>query len=241
MTRTSSRKAGAGSGPAAPGTSAGNGARPSRPRAPGRRPAADRVDLRARLLDAALACFSRQGIQATSLRDIARHAGVTPALVHYYFGDRQQLQQAVVAERLGPVMAGVHAAMADAGDDLTAQVGAFVRGITGAVAAHPWLPALWVREILCEGGALRAAMIERIGPVLPQALAARFAAAQQAGQLNPQLDPRLLVASLVGLTMFPLASAPIWQQLFGMDELGADEVQHHALALLLRGLELGHG
>ena len=59
-------------------------------------------------------------------------------------------------------------------------------------------------------------MIERIGPVLPQALAARFAAAQQAGQLNAQLDPRLLVASLVGLTMFPLASAPIWQQLFGL-------------------------
>ena len=58
-----------------------------RKRAPGR-PAADAPDQRSAALDAALACFVRQGIAATSLRDIAREAGVTPALLHYYFGDR---------------------------------------------------------------------------------------------------------------------------------------------------------
>ena len=74
-----------------------------RKRAPGR-PAADAPDQRASVLDAALACFVRQGIGATSLRDIAREAGVTPALLHYYFGDKPQLQAAVVEERLMPVM-----------------------------------------------------------------------------------------------------------------------------------------
>lgn len=39
------------------------------------------------------------------LRDIAKEAGVTPALVHYYFGDTAQLQEAVVTERLLPVVA----------------------------------------------------------------------------------------------------------------------------------------
>lgn len=219
---------------------AGAAPRAPRKRTPGRRPTDDAVDLRERLLDAALACFAAQGIAASSLRDIARRAGVTPALVHYYFGDRQQLQQAVVAERLWPVMAQVHAGVGEADDDVAAMVASFVAGITGVVAAHPWLPTLWVREILCEGGALRGMMIERIGPLLPRLLIERFAAAQRAGRLNPELDPRLMVVSMVGLTMFPLASAPIWQQLFGAGELGADAVQRHALALLMRGLELGH-
>src|SRR5690349_5665465 len=58
----------------------------ARTRAPGR-PAAAGPELRARLLDAALACFVRSGIAATPLRAIATEAGVTPALVHYYFGD----------------------------------------------------------------------------------------------------------------------------------------------------------
>lgn len=213
-------------------------ARKPRKRAPGRQPRDDAADLRAQLLDAALACFVAQGIAATSLRDIARRAGVTPALVHYYFGDKARLQHSVVEERLWPVMVQVHAGVHEAGDGVENLVAAFVGGLVRAVAAHPWLPTLWVREILCEGGALREVMIERVGPVLPRVLAERFTAAQQHGQLNPQLDPRLIVVSLVGLTMFPLASAPIWQQLFGAGELGADEVQRHALALLVRGLEL---
>lgn len=243
MKRAPSRKSASGTGvataPEAPATHTGPGSRAPRKRLPGRRPTADAIDLRERLLDAALACFAAHGIGATSLRDIARRAGVTAALVHYYFGDKLQLQQAVVAERLWPVMAQVHAGMGEADDDVAAMVAGFVAGITRVVAAHPWLPTLWVREILCEGGALRGVMIERIGPLLPRLLVERLAAAQRAGRLNSELDPRLVVVSMVGLTMFPLASAPIWQQLFGAGELGAHTVQRHTLALLTRGLELG--
>lgn len=211
-----------------------------RKRAPGRRPTADAVDLRGQLLDAAVACFAERGIAASSLRDIARRAGVTPALVHYYFGDKTQLQQAVVEERLWPVITGVLAGLQDAKGDVGALVTAFVSGLVKAVAQHPWLPTLWVREILCEGGALREVLIGRVGPLLPRVVVEHFTMAQQAGRLNPQLDPRLMMVSMVGLTMFPLASAPIWQQLFGMEELDGAALQQHTLALLMRGLELGN-
>jgi len=83
-------------------------------------------------------------------------------------------------------------------------------------------------------------MLEQAGPLLPRLLMQRLSAAQQAGRLAPALDPRLLVVSMVGLTMFPLASAPIWQQLFGAGELGADAVQRHAMAVLTRVLEPEH-
>jgi len=212
-----------------------------RKRARGRRPTAESADLRATLLDAALACFARKGIAASSLRDIASEANVTPALVHYYFGDKAQLQQAVVAERLLPVVAQMRAPVMQAGDgDVAALVAGFVHGIAGVVQQHPWLPTLWVREILCEGGALRDMMIHQVGPLLPKMMAGRFAAAQQAGQLNPDLDPRLLMVSLIGLTMFPMASAPIWRQLFGADDIDFDDLRRHTLVLLDRGLELDH-
>lgn len=212
-----------------------------RKRARGRRPTAENADLRASLLDAALACFVRRGIAATSLRDIATEAAVTPALVHYYFGDKAQLQEAVVAERLLPVVAQMRAPVMQAGEgDVAALVAGFVHGIAGVVQQHPWLPTLWVREILCEGGALRDMMISQVGPLLPKMMAGRFAAAQQAGQLNPDLDPRLLMVSLIGLTMFPMASAPIWRQLFGADDIDFNDLRRHTLVLLDRGLELDH-
>jgi AcrR family transcriptional regulator len=191
------------------------------------------------MLDAAIACYVREGIAATSLRAIAAEAAVTPALLHYYFGDKAQLQQAVVEERLMPAFASLREPLLRAGDDVVALVAGFVRGIGELVARHPWLPSLWVREVLCEGGALRELLLTRIGPQLPHLLAQRFAAAQRSGRLNPDLDPRLLVVSLVGLTLFPAAGAPIWRQLFEADDLDADALREHTIALLERGIGAG--
>ena len=213
--------------------------RPARKRAPGR-PAADSPDLRGRLLDAALACFVRRGIAATSLRDIATEAGVTPALLHYYFGDKAQLQQEVIARKILPVFAALREPLLQAGDDIAALIAGFVTGIGRIVAEHPWLPPLWVREVLCEGGALRDLLFDRIGPQLPQMMAKRFAEAQAQGRINPDLDPRLLMVSLVGLTLFPAAGAPIWRRLLNADDLNFDTVRLHTLSLLDRGLELDH-
>lgn len=206
-------------------------------RAPGR-PSGDAPDQRERLLDAALACYVRRGIAATSFRDIAAEAEVTAAMLHYYFGDKPQLRQAVIDERILPVLAAMQGRLQEAGDDVAALVAGFVGGIGQIVASHPWLPSLWVREVLTDGGALRDVMFETIGPRLPVMMAQRFAEAQRRGALNPDLDPRLLMVSLVGLTLFPAAGAPIWRRLFDADDLDYEALRRHTLVLLDRGLEL---
>ncbi|QRP62968.1 TetR/AcrR family transcriptional regulator [Rhodanobacter sp. FDAARGOS 1247] len=200
------------------------------------RPSGDDQDLRRRLLDAAIAQFARTGIAATSLRAIATEAGVTPAMLHYYFGDKARLQQALIDERLLPALAPLRTQLEHAGDDPAALIEGFVRGIGELVVHHPWLPPLWVREVLCEGGALRDVLFTQAVPGVPQLLAQRFAAAQADGRLNAALDPRLLVVSLVGLTLFPAAGAPIWRRAFGAEELGAEVMLRHTLALLGHGI-----
>lgn len=203
------------------------------------RPQRDASDLRPQLLDAAIACFVREGMAATSLRAIATEAGVTPALLHYYFGDKAQLQEAVIQERVLPAFAGVRDEVLRGGDDVAALIAGFVRGVNAVIAMHPWLPALWVREVLCEGGALRELLFTHLAPQMPQMLAQRFAEAQRAGKLNPDIDPRLLVTSLVGLTLFPAAGAPIWRRVFDADDIGPEALRDHAIALLDRGIGAG--
>lgn len=205
------------------------------------RPSAKSPDLRPQLLDAALGCYVRRGIAAATLREIAREARVTPALLHYYFGDRLQLQQAVVEERVLPLLDELREPVARAGEDVASLIAGFVHGVGTLVQRHPWLPTLWVREVLCDGGALRQVMTDTIGPMLPRMMVQRFAEAQGRGALNVDLDPRLLMVSLIGLTMFPLAAAPVWQKLFRQEELSHDALRHHTLTLLDRGLELDNG
>src|SRR5687767_7484695 len=95
------------------------------PRRPGR-PRAEEANQRERLLDAAAACFAADGVAATSLRSIALKTGVTPALVNYYFGSKQQLIDAFVTERVAVVVQVLRDNLLAAGDDPRALIAAFV-------------------------------------------------------------------------------------------------------------------
>ena len=204
-------------------------------RLPGR-PAKARGDQRARLLDVALTLFSRSGVAETPLSAIARRARVTPALMHYYFGNREQLLYALMDERIAPLVMKVGLRIAEAGADPAALVRAFVTKMMTMLAENPWLPPLWVREVLTDNGALRERLLKRIAPQIAPALAKRFAEAKAKGALNPGLDPRLTVVSLIGLTLFPLAAQSIWRQLLDADDIDTRTLIDHTLALLGSGL-----
>ena len=182
-------------------------------RRPGR-PAQHQTDARPALLDAGLGCVLEHGASAMTVKQIAAAAGLTPASLHYHFGDKPGLVKALIEERVLPALEGLRSALGPGGTCPAAQIRAFVDGVFDMVEKHPWLPRLWLREVLSEGGALREVLLSRIAPVLPRLLAERFAAAQSAGMLNPNLNPQLLVVSLIGLTLFPLAAEPIWGRVF---------------------------
>lgn len=67
--------------------------------------ATDSNDTAARLLDAAERIFATQGIEAASVRAITQAAGANIAAVHYHFGSKQDLVQALVDRRVGEMTA----------------------------------------------------------------------------------------------------------------------------------------
>jgi AcrR family transcriptional regulator len=205
------------------------------PRRPGR-PRADEANQRERLLDAAVACFAADGVAATSLRSIALKAGVTPALVHYYFGSKEQLLDAFIAERVAPIVQALRESLLEAGSDPRALLAAFVRGIHDVVARFPWWPSLWVREVLNDKGALRDVLHNVIAPQVTQLVTRTLADAQKRGAISADLDARLLVVSLVGLTLFPLAAEHIWRRLFAAGDIDRTVLMRHTLALLDHGV-----
>jgi AcrR family transcriptional regulator len=204
------------------------------PRRPGR--PRDETNQRERLLDAAIACFAEDGVTATSLRGIALKAGVTPALVNYYFGSKELLLEAFIAERVTPVVGVLRDNLLAAGSDPRELLAAFVRGVHEVVARYPWWPALWVREVLNDKGVLREVLHNIIAPQVTQLLARALVDAQRRGAISADLDPRLLVVSLVGLTMFPLAAEPIWRRIFPADDIDRTVLLRHTVALLDHGL-----
>jgi TetR/AcrR family transcriptional regulator len=205
------------------------------PRRPGRPRAVD-TNQRERLLDTAVACFAEDGVAATSLRSIALRAGVTPALVNYYFGSKEQLLEVFIVERIAPAVETLRESLLAAGADPRSLLAAFVRGIHGLVERHQWFPPLWIREVVHEKGALRDMMKNLIAPQLTQLLAQSLRDAQKRGAISSDLDPRLLVVSVVGLTLFPLAAEHLWRRLFPDGDVDHTVLERHTLALLDHGI-----
>ena len=71
-----------------------DGARSPGRKKTGRRPGG--ADTRGAVLEAARAEFAARGYEKASMRGIARAAGVDPALIHHYFGTKDQLLREVL-------------------------------------------------------------------------------------------------------------------------------------------------
>ncbi|HSU02309.1 MAG TPA: TetR family transcriptional regulator [Nocardioides sp.] len=155
----------------------------------GRRPGAP--DTRAEVLAAARTSFAEKGFRGTTIRAVAASAGVDPALVHHYFGSKDDLFVAALEipvdprEVLGPVVA---AGPDGAGERLLRTV----LGVWDDPAVQPGLLAM-VRSLLADdsGGLVRDAFIPVVvGPVLAALVVDR-----------PDVRVPLVVSQVAGLIL----------------------------------------
>ncbi|MGX2996545.1 TetR/AcrR family transcriptional regulator [Streptomyces sp. JNUCC 64] len=79
-------------------------AAPRRRGRPARSAATGGPDTRERILGAAREEFSARGYDKTSVRGIAKAAGVDPALVHHYFGTKDEVFAAAIEVSLEPAL-----------------------------------------------------------------------------------------------------------------------------------------
>jgi AcrR family transcriptional regulator len=206
----------------------------------GRRPVVEDFDVREHMLDLATQLFAERGIAATTVAQIAAAAGVTSAMVHYYFTNREQLLDAVVDERIARAVTFVWSGNPTAKrneSDPFALVHELVGRLFEVTERMPWLPSLWMREIVNEGGLLRERMIKRVPVEHLKRFAAQVAKAQQAGTVNPGLEPMFLFNSIMALVMLPLATSKIWHSARGLPKLDREVLHRHVSALLTAGMQ----
>ncbi|MBK9385653.1 MAG: CerR family C-terminal domain-containing protein [Planctomycetes bacterium] len=65
----------------------------------------DARDTKDQILDAAERLFAAEGFGATSLRRILGDVGLNPAAIHYHFGGKDEMVEALFERRLGPLNA----------------------------------------------------------------------------------------------------------------------------------------
>ena len=177
--------------PGRPANSRRPGRRPSDTPRPGRRPGAN--ETREAILTAAREAFAAHGYEKATIRGIARAAGVDPALVHHFYGPKEDVFKAAVEAVLGPLAEATEGA-GHGGDP--AQTGA---RLASAVVS------LWEREPTKSAmlGALRAAVASDTAAKLVRELVQEHAVSVIAASTD-QPDAELR-ANLIGITIIGTA------------------------------------
>lgn len=176
------------------------------------------------IVNAACVLYGRHGIGGVSNRQLAEEAGVTAAMVHYYFPDKHDLWLAVLQSAFGGLIPKLQAAQ-----DLEAWVYCF----HGHLLSRQWLPHLMLREVIPHDGALRALFIEHwASAVLGSVRAVMKTAFNEAG-MSRKLDVDRHVVLLLGALVYPFLGQEVAQLVTGkaFDERMMKQFRDDALSL----------
>ncbi|HEY9439430.1 MAG TPA: TetR family transcriptional regulator [Streptomyces sp.] len=85
-------------------------------------------DARTRILEAARTEFAERGYDKTSMRGVAKAAGVDPALVHHYYGSKDDVFTAAIEVSFEPALV-LPAILGGPGDDLGERLARYFIGV----------------------------------------------------------------------------------------------------------------
>jgi AcrR family transcriptional regulator len=186
--------------------------------------------------------FSKEGVKATHNREIANLSHTTPAMVAYYFKNRDNLIDTVVKERIIPMFLNTWKInwQADEREVLLE----LHRGIMKTAAANPFFLPLWSREIVNESGCLRIPLIKNMKQLAAQhtdtpsvfsILAECVRRGQKKGYINKDIVPEMVFMNLVGSTLVLLLMKDVWATAFDL-KAGDEAAVKHIQTSILRGI-----
>jgi AcrR family transcriptional regulator len=168
-------------------------------------PPYNRAETTRRIFEAAVKEFSAEGVSGARVDRIAQLADSNKALIYSYFGNKEQLFAAVLQSRLTD--------LAEAVALDPERVGDYIGELFDFMTSNPDVLRL-VQHEACHfavgdvphRGPRRAHYEEKIAAVR---------AAQEAGTVDPGLDPRFVVMSLISLVSWFVAAPQITDMVVG--------------------------
>lgn len=175
-------------------------------------------ETRERILDAAHAVFVRKGTANSRTQEIADEAGVNKALMHYYFGTKAALADAIFERALAGIMPRIFGILADEARSIEQKVRDITREQIDFHSARPYLAGYVVSELHAEPDRVSALFGKRGGPPL-DVLRRQIREAVKAGAMRP-ISAEQFVVNLMGLLVFPFAMRPVLSVLLNIEPSG---------------------
>ncbi|MDZ7372692.1 MAG: TetR family transcriptional regulator [candidate division KSB1 bacterium] len=201
------------------------------------------MDTEKRILEAAREVLLERGVDGARMEEIARRAGVNKALLHYYFGSKQDLCLRVLREALRELLQRAFEA-SDPNRPFRQALQHFVSEYVGFVAQNHQLTQLVLWELRRRGTDLARTFrdcLEQAGWT-ENPLVALFRRAMERGEIRP-VDPVQAALSLAATCIFPFLARDMAPITLGagdfLDPEFLEKRKQHIVELFCEGLGAG--
>jgi TetR/AcrR family transcriptional regulator len=194
------------------------------PKAVKQRSRAERT--RTAVLEAAEAIFAAKGFAATRLEDVADRVGIRRASIVYYFKDKKELYDAVLASVLGGLHARIEEALSAPGP-LGARIEAGVGAWVDYVGSRPTIARLILREVADAAPGGRPAILDHVGPFFEVIRKQVFLRDRGESARLAAIDPVHLASTIAGATVFFVAAMPTLVPQLALDPVSPEHLAAH--------------
>lgn len=171
------------------------------------------------ILDAAERLFARKGLEATTIKEIGAASGLNPALIYYYFDDKDRLYREVLGRIVRGIVAEGSAAL-DAAASPPEAIRALVAAQVSFLLGHPNAPRLFLREMIDHEARRAHALVLQVSAGLFQRLRGAIEAGQRSGIFRRDVEARFAAVSTVSQVVYFLLARPAIGVFFGTGARG---------------------
>lgn len=171
-----------------------------------------------KIFDAATDVFIEKGMDGARMQDIANHAGINKALLHYYFRTKDRLFNAVF-EKIAGKMFSKFAPIFDENLSLEEKIRFFYREHITFLQENPMLPAFILNEINRNPARIRKLLHNIDFKKLWAMLAEQHKDELKKYNITEKSIPQLMT-SVAAISVFPFAARGILEGIF--ESLGID-------------------
>ena len=173
------------------------------------------------ILAAAEQEFLTRGYDGARTTSIAQAAGVTHAMLHYYFRTKEQLFERIVDEKFETMSHSMFAIMGDPSLPIIERIKGGIEAHFDFVAQNPLLPRFVINEIISRPERYDV-LNKRVGAIIDnvyRGLQSEINRSAERGEIE-RVDIKMLFISIMSLNIFTFLAYPFMEPLMG--ELMAD-------------------
>lgn len=169
-----------------------------------------------RILDAAMQEFMHKGYAGARTTAIAEAAGVTHAMLHYYFRTKDKLFDKIIESKIGTLRDIMLASLGNPSIPLFDKLKTAIENHHDFIAANPDLPRFMINEVLSrpERIPLVIEQLKRHTPLVIESLQRQIDEYAEKG-LCRKVAAGMLMLDIVSLNIFPFTARPMVNALLG--------------------------